>query len=313
MEVFYMRNEKRRLTSFVIALCMIIGLFQASMPAFAATENVSTGTILTGDNWSGSGFTVNTSWGQFNYSDWGGSGKYIYDKYDFTGDFSFTSGQLNVYGNTAYMLFCYQDSNNYYKLTLGTSNSLTKVVNGTSTTLATNSSNLSGTEMSVKIAHAADGTMTITRGAKGGNGEGTAIFRTANVVGQDPETGDDIIEYEDIEITDTDLTHGKMGIGFQNGGGYFASVSFSGTVDVPEPTAAPTEAPYTVDYSENFDNFTDSSSWINCGNADLSVLSSGVIGGSDWGGSGAYLYKGKKIRKRKLCIQCRSFKELGRR
>ena len=273
-----MRNEKRRLTSFVIALCMIIGLFQAA-PIFAATETINTGVIKSADGWAGTGYTVNESWGQFAFSNWGGSGKYIYNKYDFTGDFEFLSKQMQVQGNTANILFCYQDDNNYYKLNLGASAAtLSKCVNGKETPLATDpeEQQLTGT-MSLRIVHTADGKITVTCGAA------AQEWATA-------ETNTPV-----VEATDTELTHGKMGLSFQYSAGYVAIMSFSGTVDVPEPTVAPTEAPYTVDYSENFDNFSDASSWINSGSLNLSVVSPGIIGGSDWGGCGVYLYKGKKF------------------
>ena len=254
---------------------MLIGLFQASI-SVSASEEVNLD-IKTADGWSGSGYTVDASWGQFKFENWSGKGQYIYDKYDFTDDFSFLTKQMNVFGNTANILFCYQNDDNYYKLTIGTENTLSKRVNGSETILASNSEKLTGTEISLKIVHDSEGGITVTRGAKGGNGLGEDIF---------------------TDIYDTSLTHGKMGLSFANSAGYVAIMNFSGTADevnqpTPTPTVEPTIAPtinpeylkYETVYEQNFDDISDEdkASWVNVGSDTAPFeIKNGVIGGSDW-------------------------------
>ena len=264
-----MKQTRRSLVSKLIVcmatLCMMAGLFQA--PSFAEETETVNLDILTASGWSGYGFTVDSSWGKFSFENWEGYGSYIYNDYDFTGDFTFLAKQSNIFGNTANILFCYQDNQNYYQLTLGTSNSLSKVVNGTSTNLASDSTDLSGAERSYRIDHAADGTITVSYGDAGTDGTANELF----------------------SAVDTDLTSGKMGLSYHNGGGYFAIMNFSGTViknETPEETGD-------ITYSENFDSITtaEANKWINVGQNNMTI-SNGTINGSDWSGMPAMIYTG---------------------
>lgn len=209
-----MTQKRRSFISTLLSICMAVTA--CGFTAFAAEPQQVDYYVNSDDGWTGSGYEMTEpNWGKIEFSNYGDvSGSYIFNKYDFQDDFSLVTRQTNVYPNennpspAHNILFCYQDEANYYKFTYGgTETTLSKVIDGEESQLESAAAIGTGKEISIKISHTADGTISASYGAKDGDGTGTDLF----------------------SVQDSSFTSGKIGFSSTNSGGYIANITLSGT------------------------------------------------------------------------------------
>jgi hypothetical protein len=218
------------------------------------------------DDWSGSGYTMGT-WNNIEFLNYGeNSGMIIFDKYSFVDSFSIFTPQTNVYSGSHDILFCYQDGNNYYKLTYGAgATTLSKVVGGTESEIASGASIGSGTEVSLIISRAADGTITVNKGAKGSYNPDINLITTK----------------------DTSLSGGKIGLYSRGAGGYIANLRLSGNISENPVTPPPTEPDEPTDDNVTYIVRSDEG-WVGSG-YEMAAASWGQITFDSLGTVGSYV------------------------
>ena len=162
--------------------------------------------------WSSSNVGL-TNWGAFTHTAWNLSGYFTYDKYEWEQKFTYQMRISNYELNdmSSYMLFLYQDQNNYYAVEFNTT---TKKVN---------------------LIKKVDGVIpdeplaTFDWGSSISNDTVTLTYDNGKISAKAKrENGSEVTFFTDVEDSDPSFTSGKIGFAYNKGGFHATGINVTG-------------------------------------------------------------------------------------